>query len=73
MQKAVKMSLKGKTLGNGQIMDRIFMILKNKMTPGVILTLPIYIYILYMNIIVKQIYWYLRSPVSVYRTTGPLV
>ena len=43
MQKAVKMSLKGKTSGNGQ-MDRIFMILKNKMTPGVILTLPIYIY-----------------------------
>ena len=39
MQKAVKLSLKGKSSGNGQ-MDRIFMILKKKLTPGVILTLP---------------------------------
>ena len=44
MQKAVKMSLKGKTSGNGQI-DRIFMILKKKLTwggggGGGMLTLP---------------------------------
>ena len=32
MQKAVKMSLKGKTSGNGQ-MDRIFMILKKEIDP----------------------------------------
>ena len=39
MQKAVKISLEGKTSGNGQI-DRIIMILKKKLILGVILTLP---------------------------------
>ena len=28
--------------------------------------------VIYMSIIVKQVYWYI-SQVSVYRTTGPLV
>ena len=32
MQKAIKMSLKGKTLGSGQ-MDRIIMILKKEIDP----------------------------------------
>ena len=45
--------------------------LKKTLTPGVILTLPWgYIHIV---ILVKQVYWYLRSQVSVYRTVGPLV
>ena len=39
MQNGVKMSLKGKTSGNGQ-MDILHMILKKKLTPGVSLTLP---------------------------------
>ena len=39
MQKVVEISSKGKTSGNWQ-MDRIFTILKKKLTPGVILTLP---------------------------------
>ena len=38
MQKTFKITLKGKTEGNGQ-MDRICMNLKKKLTPGVILTL----------------------------------
>ena len=38
MQNGVKMSLKGKTSGNGQ-MDRILIILKNKLIRGVSLTL----------------------------------
>ena len=45
--------------------------LKKTLTPGVILTLPWgYIHI---AILVKQVYWYFRSQVSVYRTIGPLV
>ena len=39
MQKTVKMPCKGKASGNGQ-MDRIFMLLTKKLTPGVILVLP---------------------------------
>ena len=39
MQNGVKMSLKEKTSGNGQ-MDILLMILKKKLTPGVSLTQP---------------------------------
>ena len=52
-------------------MDRILMILKKKLTPGVSLTLPwgyIHVYEHYRFIGI-----YLRSQVSVYRTTGPMV
>ena len=38
MQKTVKMTLKGKLSGNGQ-MNRIFMKLKKKLNPGDVLTL----------------------------------
>ena len=40
VQKAVKMLLKGRTSGNGQ-MDKIFMILKTKLTSGIILILSL--------------------------------
>ena len=43
-------------------MDRLFVNLKKKLTPGVILTLSsgLYIYIyMYMTIIVKQVCWYI--------------
>ena len=56
-------------------MDRIFMILKNEIDPGVMLTLTYgYMYIhAYDHYIVKNIGIYLRSEVGVYRTIGPLV
>ena len=45
--------------------------MKKTLTPGVILTLPWgYIYI---SILVKQVYWCLRSQRSVYRTIGALL
>ena len=70
--KLLKCHLKGKTcskLANGLN----FYVLKNKLSPGVIHTLPRVIY-MYITILVKQVYWYtavyLKSQVSVY---GPLV
>ena len=53
-------------------MDRIFMNLKKKLTPGVILTLSwgYPVFDLFLN---KFFGIYLRSQVSVYRTVGPLV
>ena len=50
MQKTVKMTQKGKTSMKWARMDRIFMNLKKKLTPGCILTLPwgyIHVYDLY--------------------------
>ena len=58
MQNGVKMSLKGKISGNGQ-MNRLLMILKKKLTPGFSLTLA-WGY-MYMDIIVKQIYLYISQ------------
>ena len=67
------MSLKVKTLGNGQT-DRILMILKKKLIRGVSLTLPWgYIHVNEHYSQTKFIGIYLRSQVSVYRTIGPLV
>ena len=55
MQKAV---IDENTSGNVQ-MNKMFMILKKKLTPVVILTLPRgYIQYMYMAIIVEQIYLY---------------
>ena len=60
MQKTVKMTLKGKKLqGNWQV-DRIFMNLKKKLTPGSILTLS-WGYIHVYMFIVKQVCWYISQ------------
>ena len=70
MQKAVKMLWKGRTSGNGQ-MNKIFMILKTKLTSGIILIRRwgnAHVYEHYKFIGIN-----LRSQVSVYRTIGPLV
>ena len=59
MQKALKMSLKGKSSGNGRN-DTIFMILKTTLDQGVFCSCPGTIY-LKMTIIVKQSYWYISQ------------
>ena len=69
MQKTVKMTLKGNTFRNGQV-NRIFMTLKKKLNPGVVLTLFWAIY-MYMTFIVKQAYWYILDlRLCAYRTIG---
>ena len=59
MKKVVKMSLNGKTSGNGT-MDRIFMILKK--APGVIMTLPWG----YIHVILHVCEYYSQTNVLVY-------
>ena len=54
MQKTVKMTLKGKLSGNGQ-MNRIFMKLKQKLNPGDVLTLSWGFIHLYSNWYISQI------------------
>ena len=59
MQKTVKMTLKGKLSGNGQ-MNRIFMKLKKKLNPGDVLTLSWALYI-YMTFVFEQVFWYISQ------------
>ena len=63
MRKTVKMTLKGKLSGNGQ-MDRIFMNLKNKLTSGVIRTLSrgyIHVHVHVYDLYSQQVYWYISQ------------
>ena len=69
MQKTVILTLKGKTFkkwASEQIIHEFEKEIKPRGCSDPLLYM-------YMTFIVKQVYWYLRSQVSVYRTIGPLV